>query len=88
MNLIGVDAQENEEPDMPGEHAGPGSAADDERTNEEEVPGALPPGQLGEEARIVVMDDVGPDGQRADDWGILGAVGVLQPMDEAGQEIS
>ena len=50
MNLVRIDAQEYEEPDVPGEYASPGGPADDQCADEQEVPGALPPGQLGEEA--------------------------------------
>ena len=88
MNLVRVDAQEHEEPDLPGEHARPSGYSDQQCTDQQEVPGALPPGQFSEEARVVVVDDVRPDYQRAEYRGVLGAVGVFQPMKDAGQEIS
>ena len=35
----------------------------------------------------MMVDDVRLDHQRSDDRGLLGAVGVLEPMADAGQEV-
>jgi len=56
MDLVRVDAENREEPDVPGEHVGPGGAADDQGAEEQQVPGALPPGQFGEEAGVMMVD--------------------------------
>ena len=87
MDLVGVDADQHEEPDLPGQHIAPGRHADDRRPDEQQVPRAAPPVELGEVPRVVVVDDVRLDEVGAHDRGVLGAVGVFEPMDDAGHEV-
>ena len=88
VDLVGVGADGDEQPDMPGEHASPGGGPDEDDAEEHEVPGALPPIEFREMPRIVMVDDIGTDHQRANQRRGFRAVSILQPMDEAGDEVS
>lgn len=87
VNLVGVDANEDEEPKLPREDTAPPCGAEDRAAEEDEIPRTLPPREAREETGVVVVDDVGANKERADDGGMLGAVGVFEPVDDAGEEV-
>ncbi len=87
VDFVGVHADGDEEPDLPGEDVERPRAGEHDGAEDEEIPGALEPGVAGEEARVVVVDDVGADQEAAEHGRIFGEVGVLGPVDEAGGEV-
>ena len=88
VNLVRVDVNQDKQPQLPTEVAEPSRPAQNHHPKQQEVPRALPPVILREEPRVVVVNNVWLDHQRADYGSFLGAVGVFQPMDEASHKIS
>ena len=87
VHLVGVDADDHEEPDLPRQRVQPGRPAEDRGSDEQEVPGALPPAEPGEVPGMVVVDDIRLDQQRADQRGFLGPISVLQPVNQTRDEV-
>ena len=87
MDFVGVDAEGNEEAELPAEETEGPRDEEHRGADEGEVPGTLPPGHVGEEARVVVVDDIGPDEERPDDRGVFREIGVFGPVDDAGDEV-
>lgn len=87
VDLVGVDADRDEEPELPREDAEPRGGTDEGGTDEDEIPRALPPRKPREETRVVMVHDIRANEVRADDRSFDSAIGVFEPVDDAGEKI-
>lgn len=87
VDLVGVGADDGEEPDMSGEAAGGSGDKDDAHGKQAEISRALAPSFAGHVPRKVVVDDVGATDGGADKWSGFADVGILDPVDDTGGEV-
>lgn len=87
VDFIGIDAEGDEEAELPAEEAERPGGEEEQCAHEHEVARAVPPRQMGEEAGVVVVDDVGSDEEGPDEGRIFREVGVFSPVDDAGDKV-
>ena len=87
VHVVRVYADYNEQRELPRKPTQQGTDAERRCSDEHEQLGTLPPAELREVAREVVMDDVGLDHRLPDDGRVLRKVGVLRPVDQASDEV-
>ena len=88
VDLIGIASDEGKEADMPGEPAKKGRKAHEQAHDEHQVPVTLPPRISRHVSWQVVVDGGRLSDEAADQRRVLADVGVLDPVDETGGEIS
>ncbi|HEV8581641.1 MAG TPA: hypothetical protein VGX68_21445 [Thermoanaerobaculia bacterium] len=87
VELVGVDADGNDQDDLPLESADGCGAGENEPTQDEQNIGALEPGVAREFGGIVVVEDVGLRNQPSCHRPMRLTVGVLEPMKQTREKV-
>ena len=87
MNLVCINAQNHEEPNVPGQGAEAPRYENNQSAQAEQVPRTLPPIVASEIPRVLVMQDVRFGNQASGDRPLLAAIGILQPVEKPGDKI-
>ncbi len=87
LNLVRIHGERDEDDDLPGQQMQPCCGAENGQAGKEQLVGALPPTQLGEISREVMVHDVWLYNGGADHWRVLIEIRVLNPVDGAGNKI-
>src|SRR5262245_10317921 len=87
VDLVGVDSQEDDQPDLPGEQTAEPSHRQYPQSKTQQQPRTLKPSVTREIARVVVMQDVWFCDKPASNRPVLVAIGILEPVKQARKEV-